>query len=118
MLSSTKMREFLLFPGKRKQTPLGSTGRWPVGLGCQPKRASLQDRDHGYTLIMTDGCSSWLGFAHHVLHVCRGRTISINLLHRAVFNRANFFHGLLRADIVFSDKEHNVLDKLERVIQQ
>ena len=60
---------------------------------------------------------SWLRFLNHVPYVERGRTISINLLYRAVFNRANFLRRLLRANITFSDVENHVLNKLERMSQ-
>ena len=35
---------------------------------------------------------------------------------RSDFDRANFFHGLLGANVIFSNEEHNALNKLERVI--
>ena len=44
--------------------------------------------------------------------------ISVGPCRRSDFDRANFFHRLLGASVVFSDKEHNALNKLEGVIQQ
>ena len=32
---------------------------------------------------------------------------------RSDFNRANFFHGLLGANVVFANEEHNVPHELE-----
>ena len=55
---------------------------------------------------------------HHILQIPSRRTISIGPCRRSDFGRANFFHRLLRANVVFSDEEYNVLDKLERVIEQ
>ena len=44
--------------------------------------------------------------------------IAVRPRRRSDFDRANFFHGLLGANIVFSDEEHNALNKLECVIEQ
>jgi len=44
--------------------------------------------------------------------------IAVRPCRRSDFDRANFFHGLLGANVVFSHEEHNALNKLEGVIQQ
>jgi len=44
--------------------------------------------------------------------------VSIRSSRRSDSDRANFFHGFLGANIVFSDEEHNVFNKPECVIQQ
>jgi hypothetical protein len=44
--------------------------------------------------------------------------ISVRPCRRSHFDRANFFHGFLGANIVFSHEEHNALNKPECVIQQ
>ena len=55
-------------------------------------------------------------FLNHIPYVERGWTVSINLFDHAGFDPANLFRGLPRANVIFSDKEHYVLNKLERVI--
>src|SRR5262245_8784757 len=62
--------------------------------------------------------SQLIAFPHHVLHIPSGRVIAIHSRSCPDLDSANFLHGLLRAEICFSDKEHHVLDKLERMIQQ
>lgn len=61
---------------------------------------------------------SWLRLLDYVLYVEMGRMIPIRSCHQSLSCRAKFFHGLLRADIVFSHEEHHVLNKLERMSQQ
>ena len=61
---------------------------------------------------------SSLPFPDHVLQVRRRRMISVRPYRRSDFDRANFFHGLLGANVVFSNEEHDALNKLEGVIQQ
>jgi hypothetical protein len=58
------------------------------------------------------------GFPDHVFHIPSGRVITVRSRRRSNFDRANFFHRLLRANVLFSDEEHNALNKLEGVIQQ
>jgi hypothetical protein len=58
------------------------------------------------------------GFPDHVLHVPSRRMISVRPRRRSDFDRANFFHGLLGANVLFSHEEHDPLNKLEGVIQQ
>ena len=53
----------------------------------------------------------------YVPDVERGRTVSINLFHQTVSDSANFFGGLLGANIIFADQQHNALHKLEGMIQ-
>jgi hypothetical protein len=61
---------------------------------------------------------SWLRLPDYVLYVEMGRMISVLPFHDSDSDRTNFFHRFLRAEIRFSDKEHDALNKLERVIQQ
>jgi hypothetical protein len=42
--------------------------------------------------------------------------IAVRPRHRSDFDRTNFFHGLLGANVLFSNEEHNALNKLEGVI--
>ena len=44
--------------------------------------------------------------------------IAVRPRRRSDFDRADFFHGFLGANIVFSDEEHNALNKFEGMIQQ
>jgi hypothetical protein len=44
--------------------------------------------------------------------------ISVRPRGRPDFDRANFFHSLLGASVVFPDEENNAPNKLEGVIQQ
>ena len=53
----------------------------------------------------------------YVPYIESGRTASISLLDHAVSHSANFFGGLLGANIIFADKENHVLNKLEGMIQ-
>jgi hypothetical protein len=55
---------------------------------------------------------------NRVLHVEMGRMISVRPRHQSNSSRANFLHRLLRPEIIFTDKEHNRLNKLKGVIQQ
>src|SRR6476660_2144093 len=57
-------------------------------------------------------------FPDHVLQVGGRRMTTVRPQRPSHFDRANFFHGLLGANIVFSDEEHNALNKLEGVIEQ
>src|SRR5204863_3409518 len=55
---------------------------------------------------------------HHILQIPSRRTISVGPCRRSDFGRANFFHRLLRANVVFSDEYYNVLDKVDGIMQQ
>ena len=44
--------------------------------------------------------------------------VAVRERRRSNLDRANFFDRLLGTNVVFSDEEHNALNKLERVIQQ
>ena len=59
--------------------------------------------------------NSWL--LNYVPHVERWRTVSINFFHQTIFDPTDFFGRLLGANVVFTDVEHHVLNKLEGVIQ-
>ena len=59
---------------------------------------------------------SWLPLVDYVLQIRRRRMISVRSRRRSNFNRAKFFHRLLRANVVLPDEEHNALNKLKRVI--
>jgi hypothetical protein len=61
---------------------------------------------------------SWFGFPDHVLQIPSGRMIAVRPRRRSDFDRANFSHGLLGANVAFSNEEHDPLNKLESVIQQ
>ena len=43
--------------------------------------------------------------------------ISVRPRRHSNLDRADLFHRLLRADVLFADVKHNVLNKLERVRQ-
>ena len=57
-----------------------------------------------------------LRFFRYIFHIERRRMISILPFDQSDFDRADFFHGLLGAEICLADKEHDALNKLERVI--
>ena len=61
---------------------------------------------------------SWLRLPDYVLYIDMGRMIPVRPRHQSDFDRTNFLHRLLRAGILFPDKEHDALNKLERVIEQ
>ena len=52
-----------------------------------------------------------------VLYIESGRMIPVRPCHDPTSDRAKFFHRLLRADVLFTDQEQDVFNKLERVIQ-
>jgi hypothetical protein len=70
------------------------------------------------SFLILSKSNSWLRFPDHVLQVGGRRMIAVRPRRPSHFDRANFFHGLLGADVVFSDEEHNALNKSECVIQQ
>src|SRR6266404_834670 len=53
----------------------------------------------------------------YVPDVETGRTVSVKLFHQTVSDSANFFGGLLGANIIFADQQHHALNKLEGMIQ-
>src|SRR5205814_9534598 len=55
------------------------------------------------------------GFRDHVPYVERRRTVSIDLFRCTPFNSPDLFRRFLVTNIVFADKEHNVLNKLKRM---
>ena len=61
---------------------------------------------------------SWLRLPDHVLYIEMGRMIPVRPRHQSDFDRTNFLHRLLRTKILFPDKEHDALNKLERVLEQ
>ena len=62
--------------------------------------------------------SQRIALLDYVFHIERWRMISVRPCRGSFSDRANFFHGLLRPDVLFPDIEHDVLNKLECVIQQ
>src|SRR5438094_8362814 len=62
-------------------------------------------------------CSFVVTIFNHVSYVERGRTISITLFHHPILDRTDLFRRLPRANIIFSDVENHVLNKLERMSQ-
>lgn len=67
-------------------------------------------------LELVRGVNGSSRFSDHVLHVPRGLMISVRPGDHSNFDCANLFHGLLRANIIFSNKEHNALNKPECMI--
>ena len=61
---------------------------------------------------------SCLRFPDNVFQIGGRRMISVRPRRHSDFGRAHFVHRLLGPNIVFSDEEHNALNKLEGVIQQ
>src|SRR5438270_2974379 len=59
----------------------------------------------------------WLRFLNHISYIERGRTVSINLFHHTALDRTNLLRRPPRAHIIFSDVEHDVVNKLERMSQ-
>jgi hypothetical protein len=53
----------------------------------------------------------------YVPYVERGRVISINFFHQTIFDPADFFRGLLGANVSLPNVKNHVLNKLERVSQ-
>jgi len=51
----------------------------------------------------------------YVPDVERRRTVPINLLHETIFDSANSFRGLLRANVRLSDVKNHALNKLEDI---
>src|SRR5262249_49485602 len=60
---------------------------------------------------------SWLRFLDHVPHVERRGTIPINLFHHPTFNCPDLLRRSPGAEVVLTDKEDNVLNKLECMIE-
>ena len=55
------------------------------------------------------------GFRDYVPYVERCRTVSIDLFRCTPFNSPDLFRRFLGTNIIFADKEHNVLNKLKRM---
>lgn len=53
----------------------------------------------------------------YILHVEGKPTGLISFFHHTIFDAANFFRGLLGANVIFADVENHVLNKLEGMSQ-
>ena len=109
--STEIFRTFRYFNGALPATPKHCEGGGTVVLTLLTPTNCLPHLREGGSIL------NYIVLPDHVLHVRRRRMIAVFPYGRSDFNRANFFHGLLGANVVFANEEHNVPHELEGMTQ-